>query len=135
MVSVDEKWLKIRGRWYYWFVVLDVPTELPVLTALLPSRGQWACRWVGRQVRQRKKVPKVLITDGLQAYASLVPGAKHVLCRFHHQQGVTHWLKQHFTTEAENDARKPARKRLFQTRDKRTVRRRLAWLKERAAEW
>jgi len=135
MVYVDEKWLKIRGRWHYWFVVLDVATELPVLAALLPSRGQWACRWVGRQLRQLQKVPKVLITDGLQAYAYLVPGAKHVLCRFHHQQGVTHWLKQHFTTEAEIDARKPAMKRLFQTHDKRTVRRRLARLKERAAEW
>jgi transposase-like protein len=134
MVYVDEKWLKIRGRWHYWFVVLDVPTELPVLAALLPSRGQWACRWVGRQLRQLKNVPQVLITDGLQAYAYLVPGAKHVLCRFHHQQGVTHWLKQHFATEAEINARKPAMKRLFQTRDKRTVRRRLARLRERAAD-
>ena len=134
MVYVDEKWLKIRGRWHYWFVVLDVPTELPVLAALLPSRGQWACRWVGRQLRQLKRVPQVLITDGLQAYAYLVPGATHVWCRFHHQQGVTHWLKQHFATEAEINARKPAMKRLFQTRDKRTVRRRLARLRERAAE-
>jgi len=134
MVYVDEKWLKIRGRWHYWFVVLDVPTELPVLAALLPSRGQWACRWVGRQLRQLKNVPQVLITDGLQAYAYLVPGAKHVLCRFHHQQGVTHWLKQHFATEAEINARKPAMKRLFQTRVKRTVRRRLARLRERAAD-
>jgi transposase-like protein len=133
MVYVDEKWLKIRGRWYYWFVVLDVPTELPVLAALLPSRGQWACRWVGRQLRQLKLVPQVLITDGLRAYAYLVPEAKHVLCRFHHQQGVTHWLQQHFATEAEIKARKPAMKRLFQTRDKRTVRRRLARLRERAA--
>jgi len=135
MVYVDEKWLKIRGRWYYWFVVLDGATELPVLATLLPSRGQWACRWVGRQLRQLKKVPKVLITDGLQAYAYLVPGAQHVLCRFHHQQGVTRWLKQHFATAAEIDARKPAMKQLFQTHDKRTVRRRLARLKERAAEW
>jgi transposase-like protein len=134
MVYVDEKWLKIRGRWHDWFVVLDVPTELPVLAALLPSRGQWACRWVGRQLRQLKNVPQVLITDGLQAYAYLVPGAKHVLCRFHHQQGVTHWLKQHFATEAEINARKPAMKRLFHTRDKRTVRRRLARLRERAAD-
>jgi hypothetical protein len=77
----------------------------------------------------------VLITDGLQAYAYLVPGAKHVLCRFHHQQGVTHWLKQHFATEAEIAARKPAMKRLFHTHDKRTVRRRLARLKARAAAW
>ena len=134
MVYVDEKWLKIRGRWHYWFVVLDVATELPVLAVLLPSRSQWACRWIGRQLRLLKHVPRVIITDGLQAYASLLPGAKHVLCRFHHQQGVTHWLKQHFATEAEINARKPAMKRLFQTRDKRTVRRRLARLRERAPE-
>lgn len=88
---MDAKWLKIRGRWHYRCVVLDVPTELPVVAALLPSRGQWACRGVGRPLRWRNTVPRGLITDGFQAYASLVPGAKHVLCRFHHQQGVTRW--------------------------------------------
>ena len=132
MVYVDDKWLKSRGRWQYWFVVLDVPTERPVLAALLPSRGQGACRCIGAQLRQLNKVPKVLITDGLQAYAYLVPGAKHVWWRFHHQQGVTHWLQQHFATEAEINARKPAMKRLFHTHDKRTVRRRLTRLKEQA---
>jgi hypothetical protein len=113
---------------------LDVPTELPVLAALLPSRSQWAGRWVGAQLRQLKKMPQVLITDGLQAYASLLLAAKHVLCRFHHQQGVTHWLKQHFATDAEIDARKPMMKKVLQTRDKRTVRRRLARLRARASE-
>jgi transposase-like protein len=134
MVSVDEKWLKIRGRWHYWFVVLDVPTELPVLAALLPSRSQWACRWIGRQLRQLRRVPHVLMTDGLQAYAYLAPGAKHVLCRFHHQQGVTHWLQQHFASAAEINARKPVMKKVLQTRDKRTVRRRLARLRDQAQE-
>lgn len=57
-----------------------------------------------------------------------------MLCRFHHQQGVTHWLKQHFATDAEIEARKPVMKRLLQTRDKRTVRRRFARLKACAAE-
>ena len=47
-VYVHETWLKIRGRWQYWFVVLDVPTALPVLTALRPSRSPWAWRWLGR---------------------------------------------------------------------------------------
>jgi len=134
LVYVDEKWLKIRGRWHYWFVVLEVHTELPVLTALLPSRGQWACRWIGRQRRQLNKGPRVLITAGLPAYASLVPGAKHVLCRFHHQQGVTHWWQPHFTTAAEIDARKPLMNQVLPTRDKRTVRRRLARLRARASE-
>jgi len=134
MVYVDEKWLKIRGRWHYWFVVLDVDTELPVLAALCPSRGRWACRWLGRQLRQLKPVPRVIITDGLPAYAYLMPAAKHILCRFHHQQGVTYWLKQHFTRAEEIDARKPVMKRVLQTHDKRTVRRRLARLKARAPE-
>jgi transposase-like protein len=134
MVYVDEKWLKIRGRWHYWFVVLDVHTELPVLAALLPSRSQWACRWIGAQLRQLKKLPRVIITDGLQAYTYVVPGAKHVWCRFHHQQGVTHWLQQHFKTKAEINLRKPLMKKVLQTRDKRTVRRRLARLRERATD-
>jgi len=134
MVSVDEKWLKIRGRWQYWFVVLDVTTELPVLAALLPSRSQWACRWVGCQLRRLKKAPQVIITDGLPAYAYLVQEAKHILCRLHHQQGVTRWLKQHCTTEAEINTRKTVMKKVFQTQDKRTVRRRLARLREQAPE-
>ncbi len=37
-VYIDEKWLKIRGRWRYWFVVLDTETGLPVLAALLQVR-------------------------------------------------------------------------------------------------
>jgi hypothetical protein len=39
---------------------------------------------------------------------------------------VTHWLTQHVATEAEIKARTLAMKRLFHTREKRTVRRRLA---------
>jgi len=122
----------IRGRWHDWFVVLDVTTELPVLAALLPSRSQWACRWLGVQLRRLHKVPQVIITDGLQAYAYLAQGAKHVLCRLHHQQRVTQWLQQHCTTEEEITTRKKVMKNVLQTHDKRTVRRRLARLKGQA---
>lgn len=105
-----------------------------MLAAWLPSRRPWACRWLGAQLRQLKNLPRVLMTDGLQAYAYLVPAAPHVWCRFHHQQGVTHWLAQQFATEAESNTRKPVMKQVLQTRDKRTVRRRLARLRERAPE-
>ncbi len=132
MVYIDEKWMKIRGRWHYWYVVLDVPTELPILAALLPSRTKWACRWIGRQLKRIKKVPRVIMTDGLQAYDYLLEGVHHVLCRFHQQQSVTQWLKKHFTTEAEKAERKAVMKKIFQTNDKRTVRRRLARLREKA---
>jgi len=43
-------------------------------------------------------------------------------------------LKQHFATEAEIKARKAVMKQVLQTRDQRTVRRRLARLHERASQ-
>ena len=132
MVYVDEQWLKIRGRWRYWCVVFEVDTAWPVLAALRPSRSQWACRGIGWPLRRLKHVPRGIITDGLQAYAYLVPGAKHGWCRFHHQQGVTHWLQQQFKTDAEISTRKPMMQPVLQTRDTRTVRRRLARLREPA---
>ena len=52
----------------------------------------------------------------------------------HHQQGVTPWLKQPCATDAALEARKPVLKRLWQTREQRTVRRRFARLKAGAAE-
>jgi transposase-like protein len=138
MVYVDEKWIKIKGKWHYWFVVLEAETELPVLAALLPSRSRWACRWVGLMLRRIGQIPKVVMTDGLLAYhylLAVLTGAKQVLCRFHHQQRVTVWLKKHFTEDEPIDARKGEMKALLQTSDKRTVRRRLERLKAKAAAW
>jgi hypothetical protein len=65
----------------------------------------------------------------LQAYEDLPPGATPVWCRVHHQQGVTQWLTQHFTTAEAINTRTPVMKHVFQTQDKRTVQRRLARLK------
>jgi hypothetical protein len=135
---LDEKWLKIRGVWYYWYVVLDVDSELPILHALLATRSEAAVEYVVSQLRQFKKLPSLIITDGLAAYQAVfskLDEVRHVLCRFHHQQGVSRWVKQHFSTKEERKARKNMLKRVFQTSDKRTVTRRLARLKERAADW
>jgi transposase-like protein len=138
IVYIDEKWLKIRGKWHYWFVVLDSDTGLPVLASLLGTRSQWACRWIGMKLKQMGKIPREVITDGLSGYRSMVEDvlekAKHNLCHFHHQQRVTVWLKKRFHSIEEIAARKPKMKKVFQTEDKRTVRRRLGKLKESSQE-
>jgi transposase-like protein len=138
IVYIDEKWLKIRGKWYYWFVVLDSDTGLPVLASLLGTKSQWACRWIGVKLKQMGKIPREIITDGLTGYPSMMRNVlvktRHILCHFHHQQRVTVWLKRHFQDKDEIAARKSKMKKVFQTQDKRTVRRRLAKLKESSQE-
>jgi transposase-like protein/predicted DNA binding CopG/RHH family protein len=137
-VYIDEKWLKLRGKWLYWFVVLDTETGLPVLAALLPSAGKWSCRWVGVMLKRIGKIPRVIITDGLPSYGHVIEGmkskAKHILCHFHYQQGVTRWLKKRFADKDEIAVRKKKMKGVLQTSDKRTVRRRLEKLKESSQE-
>ena len=137
VVCIDEKWLKVRGKWYYWFVVLDSETGLPVLASLLSKKNGWACRWIGCKLKQLGKLPRVIVTDSLPSYHELVnviEGVKHILCHFHHQQGVTRWLKKHLGNESQDkaqiDSRKKEMKKILQTKDKRTARRRFARVKE-----
>ena len=116
VVYIDEKWLKVRGKWYYWFVVPDADTELPVLASLLGTNNKWSCRWIGIKLKQMGKIPGVIITDGLPGYNSLcclLDGVKHILCLFHHQQGMTRWLKKRYKEDKDVDTRKPLMKRFF----------------------
>jgi transposase-like protein len=135
---LDEKWIKIRGQWYYWCVVQDVTTGLPVYHALLATRSAASVAWIVSELRRLKQLPRIMITDGLAAYQTVLTplaGLRHLLCHFHQQQGVTRWLKDHFPATTDVSERKAAMKRVFQTSDKRTVKRRFARLKERAVEW
>jgi transposase-like protein len=130
-VAVDEKWLKIRQQWHYWFVALDEATGLPILGSLLPTRTTWACCWVLVTLKRGGHVPRAIITDGLAGYVgalhAVFPTTKHLLCVFHHQQGVGRWLRTHVAALSDK-TRLLVRRRMtqvVQTRDPRTVRRRL----------
>jgi transposase-like protein len=133
-VAVDEKWLKIRKTWHYWFVTVDEATGLPVAMALLHTRTTWACCWFLLTLKRLGVRPRSMITDGLAGYGSsirtLFPSVTHVLCLFHHQQGVTRWLRDHAASLPKEVVAKLKHKmkRVVQTCDPRTVRRRLARL-------
>ena len=133
-LAVDEKWLKIDNTWHSWFVGVDEATGLPVGMALLSTRTPWACAWFLLSLRRLGLRPRGIITDGLAGYVSSIrrvfPTARHLLCVFHHQQGVTRWLRTHAAELPTRvvTALKRKMKRVVQTGDPRTVRRRLARL-------
>ncbi len=130
-VYIDEKWLKIKGKWHYWFVALDDETGLPILSELLRSRSKWACRLFLLKLKALGKIPAVIITDGLPGYVSAIAKVfskcKHLLCIFHFTQNVTVWVKKHLKSlPAETvELIKKKMKKVVQTTDTRTVKRRL----------
>lgn len=140
VACVDEKWLKIRGQWWYFFVAVDPHTNLPLHWALLPTCTTGACRWFLRRLKRQGYRPWALVTDGLKSYEgairSCVPQARHQRCLFHVLQATGRWLWEHMAEEDATRGRiRAARCRLFQTKDPRTVWRRFGRFQTQALAW
>ncbi len=138
LVAVDEKWVKIAGVWWYLFAAVDHVSGLPLHVALLPANSGAYCKLFLLQLKQLGYVPKVIITDGWDAYvtaiAQVFPQAQHLLCRFHALRAAFRRLKVALANGAERHLWMGKLSRVFHTTDKRTVRRRLQTLHQQAAD-
>lgn len=135
-VYVDEKWIKVKGCWHYWHVAVDVDTGLPVMDHLLSRQGKWACRWFFLKMKLAGIIPNIIMTDGLISYPGAInfvfTKAKHLLCIFHHQQGIRMWIKKNLTNLEISDQYyiEQKMKKIVQTSDSRTTLRRLESLEK-----
>ena len=124
--SVDEKWVKIGGVWWYLFAAVDCVSGYPLHVALYPSNSGAYCKLFLLELRRLGYRPRVIVTDGwdgyIQAIASVFPQAEHLLCRFHLLRSVFRRLRNAGVWEEEVWALVG---KLFHTGDKRTVRRRV----------
>jgi transposase-like protein len=97
-MAVDEKWIKIAGVWWYLFVAVDHVSGLPLHVALLPSNAKPYCELFLLQLKALGYHPKVIITDGWDAYVQAIvrvfPHAQHLLCRFHALRAAFRRLRQ-----------------------------------------
>jgi transposase-like protein len=127
-VYIDEKWIKIRGVWYYWMVVLDIKTNTPIYWCLTISLTKYSCMWVMFKLKIMGYKVKAFITDGFSGYvvaiAKFFPEAIHQLCHFHFQFNTMRWLRDNFENEEDIQQRRILMQKVLQTNDKRTLKRR-----------
>lgn len=130
-VAVDEKEIKIGGVTWYMFVAVDCVTRLPLHINFYPSNGEWYCRTFLLELKAKGYFPYVVVTDGwdgyIKAIAKAFPKAKHHVCRFHLIRSVFRRMKKIHFFDAEVSKMVG---NLFHSADPRTVRRRVATLKE-----
>ena len=141
-VYLDEKWVKIKGHWHYWFVAIDVATELPIYMECLPTLTYWSCTFVLINLCKKFDGIRIIITDGLSSYASVLrdrfPNVSQQLCIFHFQQSITRWLKEHIEDKDLIPDLKKEMKEVIRAKNVRTVKKRLNKLKEKTkivARW
>lgn len=128
-MAVDEKWVKIGRVWWYLFAAIDCVSGYPLHVALYPSNSGVYCKLFLLEVKRLGYLPKVVITDGWDGYIRAIrevfPYAEHLLCRFHLIRSVFRRLRQ---ARVWSEEVWHLSGRLFQSGDKRTVRRRVAKL-------
>jgi transposase-like protein len=134
-VAVDEKEIKIGGVTWYLFVAVDCVTRFPLHIAFYPSNNGKYCLMFLLELQLKGYRPYVIVTDGWDAYIEAIktafPGAKHLLCRFHLIRSVFRRMKQIKFFDAEIIK---LLRNLFHSDDPRTVRHRVAVLKDKLSE-
>jgi transposase-like protein len=132
IVAVDEKWIQIDGVCWYLFAAVDHVSGFPLHVALFPSNAKRYCQAFLLQLKGLGYRPKVIITDGWEAYveaiAAVFPAAQHLLCRFHALRAALDKVKEVLGDSRVCKALVEGLKGLFHTDCKRTVKRRIAKL-------
>ena len=133
-VAIDEKWIKIGNCVWYLFVAVDCVTGCPLHLALYPSNSGGYCKLFLLELKQKGYLPKIIVTDGWDAYIKAIqavfPDAEHLLCRFHVIRSVFRRIRK---AKLFDQGLCQMVGNLFRTHYKRTVKRRVEKLKERAS--
>jgi len=86
-ISVDEKWVKIKGIWYYVLCAVDAVSGFPLLMRLHGSIDSLSWEVFFREFKILYGTPKMIQSDGsrslLVAKEKEFRGVRHQLCKFH----------------------------------------------------
>jgi Transposase and inactivated derivatives len=86
-ISVDEKWVKIKGIWHYVLCAVDAVSGFPLLMRLHGSIDSLSWEVFFKEFKTLYGTPKLTQSDGsrslLAGKEKVYPGVRHQLCKFH----------------------------------------------------
>jgi transposase-like protein len=98
-VSFDEKWVKIKGQWYFVLCAVDSVSGFPLLIDLYPTLDTVSWTLFFKRFDALYGRPKLIQSDGSRALAAareiVFPGVQYQLCKFHKLKNLMKRLRQH----------------------------------------
>jgi len=98
-VSFDEKWVKIKGQWYFVLCAVDSVSGFPLLIDLYPTLDtvSWTCFF--KRFHALYGRPALIQSDGSRALAAareiVFAGVRFQLCKFHKLRNLLKRLRHH----------------------------------------
>ena len=98
-VSFDEKWVKIKGEWYFVLCAVDSVSGFPLLMALYPTLDTVSWVLFFKRFRALYGRPTLIQSDGSHALAAareiVFAGVQYQLCKFHKLKNLMKRLRKH----------------------------------------
>jgi transposase-like protein len=98
-VSVDEKWVKIDGEWWFVLCAVDAVSGFPLLIALYPTLDTMSWTLFFLRFAAIYGMPRLILCDGSQALAAahqaVFPHIRYQLCKFHKLKNLMKRLRRH----------------------------------------
>jgi transposase-like protein len=98
-ISIDEKWIKIKGTWYFVLCAVDSVSGFPLLMDLYPTLDTVSWTLFFKRFNALYGRPKLIQCDGSKALAAgrenVFAGVRFQLCKFHKLKNLMKHLKQH----------------------------------------
>jgi transposase-like protein len=98
-VCFDEKWVKIKGQWYFVLCAVDSVSGFPLLLARSPTLDTMSWTLFFKRFRALYGRPKLIQSDGSRALAGarerVFAGVRYQLCKFHKLRNLHKRLRQH----------------------------------------
>ena len=116
-VSFDEKWVKIKGEWYFVLCAVDSVSGFPLLMALYPTLDTVSWTLFFKRFRALYGRPSLIQSDGSQPLAAarefVFAGVRWQLCKFHKLKNLIKRLRQHMADAHEFTRCVQLAKRIF----------------------
>jgi transposase-like protein len=98
-VCFDEKWVKIKGQWYFVLCAVDSVSGFPLLIDLYPTLDTVSWTLFFKRFHGLYGRPKLIQSDGARALAAareiVFAGVQYQLCKFHKLRNLMKRLRHH----------------------------------------
>jgi transposase-like protein len=98
-VSVDEKWVKINGQWWFVLCAVDAVSGFPLFMSLYPTLDTVSWTLFFLRFQALYGLPTLIQCDGSQPLAVarevVFAGVRYQLCKFHKLKNLMKRLRQH----------------------------------------
>jgi transposase-like protein len=116
-VCFDEKWVKIKGEWYFVLCAVDSVSGFPLLVALYPTLDTVSWVLFFKRFRALYGRPTLIQSDGSRALAAaraiVFAGVQYQLCKFHKLKNLMKRLHQHVSDASQRSRCVGLAKRMF----------------------